>query len=59
VNFIQEPFAIVHADSLTLFDAESVMGTERAAFKRREAIVASNPALRGSLQVVPLFEMNA
>ena len=58
VNVVQEPFAIVHADSLALFDAESVMGTERAALKRRDALIASNPALRNTLQVVPVFEMS-
>jgi hypothetical protein len=59
VNVVQEPFAIVHADSLALFDTASVMGTERAALKRRDALIAANPALRGSLQVVPIFEMSA
>jgi hypothetical protein len=59
VNVVQEPFAIVHADSLALFDAESLMGTERAALKRREALIASNPALKNTLQVVPIFEMSA
>jgi hypothetical protein len=59
VNVVQEPFAIVHADCLSLFDTESVMGTERAALKRRDAIIATNPALRGALQVVPVFEMSA
>jgi Family of unknown function (DUF6603) len=58
VNVVQEPFAVVHADNLAPFDAGSVMGTERAALKRRDAVIAANPALRGSLQVVPLFEMS-
>ena len=58
VNVVQEPFAIVHAESLALFDAESVIGTERAALKRRDALIAGNPALRGSLQVIPLYEMS-
>jgi hypothetical protein len=35
------------------------MGTERAAAKRRDALIASNPALRGALQVVPVFEAAA
>ncbi len=56
---IQEPFAVVHADNLALFDAESVMDTERAALKRRDALIVSNPALRNTLQVVPVFEMSA
>jgi hypothetical protein len=59
VRVAQELFAIVHAASLTLFDPSSVSGTERAALKRRDALVAANPALKGALQVVPLFEMSA
>lgn len=55
----QEEFAIVHADSLALFDGSSLMGTERAALQRRDALIAANPALRRSLQVVPKFEMSA
>jgi hypothetical protein len=59
VGVFQEPFAIVGADSLSLFDDESVLGTERAALKRRDALIAANPALRGALQVVPIFETRA
>ena len=59
VNIVQEPFAIVHVDNLAPFDAESIMGTEHAALKRRDALIASNPALRNALQVVPTFEMAA
>jgi hypothetical protein len=59
VNVLQEPFAIVNADTLTLFDANSISGTEIAALKRRDALIATNPALRGTLQVVPVFEMSA
>jgi hypothetical protein len=55
----QERFAIVHASDLRLFDAESVAGTEVEAAKRRDALMAADPALRGSLQVVPLFELSA
>jgi hypothetical protein len=55
----QEPFVIVHAGDLSPFDADSVSGTEIAALRRRDALIAENPALRGSLQVVPLFEMSA
>jgi hypothetical protein len=59
VGMLQEPFAIVNTDSLTLFDADSVASTEMAALKRRDALIANNPALRGSLQVVPAFELIA
>jgi hypothetical protein len=59
VNVVQEPFAVVHASDLTPFDADSVSGTEIAALRRRDALIAKNPALRDSLQVVPLFEMSA
>ena len=55
----QEEFAIVHASSLVLFDASSLLGTERAALQRRDALIAANPALRGALQVVPKFELGA
>jgi hypothetical protein len=55
----QEEFAIVHADSLALFDAGSLLGTEIAALKRRDRLIAANPALRGKLQIVPKFEMSA
>jgi hypothetical protein len=55
----QEEFAVVHADSLALFDDSSLMGTERAALQRRDALIAANPALRGRLQVVPKFEIAA
>jgi len=59
VNVVEEAFAIVHADDLRLFDAGSIVSTERAALKRQAALIAANPALRGSLQVVPLFELSA
>jgi hypothetical protein len=55
----QESFAIVHASTLRLFGDESVAGTEFAARQRKDAMIAANPALRGSLQVVPLFELSA
>ncbi len=55
----QEPFAIVNADSLTIFEPSSLMGTERAALQRRDALIAANPALRGTLHVVPAFEIGA
>jgi hypothetical protein len=56
VGLVQEPFAIVSTTDLTLFDAASVLQTEHAARTRRDALIAANPALRGTLQVVPLFE---
>jgi hypothetical protein len=59
VSMLQEPFAIVRSDSLALFDAQSVVQTERAALERREALIAANPALRDALQIVPIFEMSA
>jgi hypothetical protein len=49
----------VHASDLRLFDSASVAGTEAAALKRRDSLIAADPALRGSLQVVPLFELTA
>lgn len=57
VGVVQEAFAIVNADSLTLLDADSLMSTERAALLRRDALIAANPALRDSLHVVPAFEL--
>ena len=59
VRVFQEAFAIVDAASLTLIDAGSLMGTERAAIARREALITANPALRGALHVVPAFEVSA
>ena len=55
----QESFAIVHSGDLTLFDTLSVLGNERAAVARLNALVEANPALRGSLQVVSEFEVVA
>ena len=54
----QESFAIVHSGDLTLFDALSVLGNERAAAARLNALVDAHPALRGSLQVVSAFEVS-
>ena len=59
VGMNQESFVIVHASDLRPFDANSISGTEIAALKRRDSLIAQNPALRGSLQVVPLFELRA
>jgi hypothetical protein len=59
VGIIPESFAIVNTGDLKPFDAASVLESEQAALKRREALIAANPALAGSLQVVPAFEMAA
>jgi hypothetical protein len=59
VGIVQESFAIVSTGDLKPFDAASVLESEQAALKRREALIAVNPALRGYLQVVPAFEMSA
>lgn len=59
VGVVQEPFAILRNDDLTLFDADSLMNTERAALQRRDELIARNPALRATLQVVPAFELSA
>jgi hypothetical protein len=59
VGVLQEPFAIVSTIDLRLFDAGTLLSTERAAMKRRDELIAASPALRGTLQVVPIFEMSA
>ncbi|HET9768247.1 MAG TPA: DUF6603 domain-containing protein [Thermoanaerobaculia bacterium] len=59
VGVLQESFAIVTASDLKPFDGGSLLGSERAALKRRDALIAANPALRGELQVVPAFEVAA
>jgi hypothetical protein len=59
VGLREEAFAVVSASDLKPFGEGSVLTTERAALKRRDALIAANPALRGSLQVVPAFEMSA
>ena len=59
VGVRQERFAIVHGSDLRLFDANSLAATEIEAAKRKDALIAGDPALRGSLQVVPLFELSA
>ena len=56
---LRERFAIVRSTDLQPFDDDSVMGAERSAVARRNALIAANPALRGLLQVVPVFEMSA
>ncbi len=59
VATLRERFAIVRSTDLQPFDDDSVMGAERSAVARRNALIAANPALRGLLQVVPVFEMSA
>jgi hypothetical protein len=59
VAVAQEPFAIVNTTDLKLFDDSSLLGSERAALARVNALIETNPALRGALQVVPAFELSA
>jgi hypothetical protein len=58
VAVVQEPFAIVNTGDLKPFDGTSILGTERAALARIAALIESNPALKGTIQSVPVFEMN-
>ena len=55
----QEPFAIVNSSDLQLFDASSLLGSEHAAVARLNELTRTNPNLRGTLQVVPAFELAA
>ena len=55
----QESFAIVNTGDLQLFDELSLLGNERAAAARLNALLETNPSLRGRLQVVPAFELAA
>ena len=59
VAVVQEPFAIVHSGDLQLFDEFSMMDSEQAAAARLNAVLEANPNLRGTLQVVPAFELAA
>jgi hypothetical protein len=59
VSVVQESFAIVNTGDLQLFDDSSLMGSELAAFARVNALIETNPALRGAIQVVPAFELSA
>jgi hypothetical protein len=59
VALVQESFAIVNTSDLKLFDGASLLGSERAALARVDALLASDPALRGNIQVVPAFELSA
>jgi hypothetical protein len=54
-----ESFAIVNSGDLKLFDELSLLGNERAAAARLNQLIETNPALRGTIQVVPAFEMAA
>jgi hypothetical protein len=55
----QEPFAIVQNGDLKLFDELSLLDSEQAAAARLNALLEANPNLRGTLQVVPAFELAA
>jgi hypothetical protein len=59
VAVTQEPFAIVHSGDLQLFDELSVLDSEHAAAARLNVLLEKNPNLRGTLQVVPAFELAA
>jgi len=58
VSLVEERFGVVFNSNLKLFDGGSLAFSELEAFARIETLVAVNPALRGRLQVVPVFEMN-
>jgi hypothetical protein len=55
----QESFAIVNTGDLRLFDELSVLSSERAAAARLNVLLQENPNLRGTLQIVPGFELAA
>jgi hypothetical protein len=59
VAVAQEGFAIVNTGDLKLFDDLSLHGNELAAAARLNALFETNPALRGTLQIVPAFELVA
>ncbi len=44
--------------TLKLFDDLSLLGNEYAAAARLNTLIETNPSLRASLQVVPVFEVN-
>ena len=58
VSFVQEPFAVVNTWDLTVFDEHSLLNSESAALTRLSELIDENPALAGTLQVVPQFEVN-
>lgn len=55
----QESFAIVNTGDLQLFDAASVLNSERAATAKLNLLLQENPSLRGAIQIVPAFELAA
>jgi hypothetical protein len=57
VTVVQESFAIVNTGDLNLFSESSVFINEQAAASRLNQMIQANPALRGTLQVVPAFEL--
>jgi hypothetical protein len=59
VTVAEEPFAIVNTADLQLFDEVSLFGNEQSALARVNALLEAKPALRGTLQVVPVFELAA
>jgi hypothetical protein len=59
VAVTQETFAIVNTGDLQLFDELSVLDSEHAAAARLNVLLEKNPNLRGTLQVVPAFELAA
>lgn len=54
----QEPFAIVNAGDLKLFDELSVLGNERTAAARLNTLIETNPSSHNMIQVVPASEVN-
>ncbi len=59
VGVRQESYAIVNTGDLKLFDELSLLGNEHAATARLKTLIETNPSLRGSLQIVPAFELAA
>ena len=55
----QESFAIVNTGDLQLFDEFSLLGSQHAATARLNQLLETNPSLRGTLQLVPAFELAA
>jgi hypothetical protein len=58
VAVAQEGFAIVNTGDLKLFDELSTLTSEHAALARLNALLETNPSLRGNLHVVPSFEVS-
>jgi hypothetical protein len=59
VGVVEERFAIVNMMDLTPVGEAGVLHTERGALARRDALIAADPRLKDTLQVVPAFEMSA